>query len=161
MCSRAIYQNDNEMCFFPECDKLNTTGLLLISRLLRFTHGPSFPPFKVPDDDANLIPLEMDSDCVAQTWYRFLHMLRYKSTRIFTFYVSHVLIFVVLWTVYAVQFWENGSGRGSKMFLRGIVKQGKGQPLSTSCNLMKKILCQKLGISISQCDSCHDLLANK
>lgn len=53
--------------------------LLLKSRLLRFTHGPSFPPFKVPDDDATLILLEMDSDCVAQTWYRFLHMLRYKN----------------------------------------------------------------------------------
>ncbi|KAK1898076.1 Ral GTPase-activating protein subunit beta [Dissostichus eleginoides] len=47
----------------------------LTSRLLRFTHGPSFPPFKVPDEDASLIPLEMDNDCVAQTWYRFLHML--------------------------------------------------------------------------------------
>uniref|UniRef100_A0A3Q2ZWK8 Ral GTPase-activating protein subunit beta n=1 Tax=Kryptolebias marmoratus TaxID=37003 RepID=A0A3Q2ZWK8_KRYMA len=47
----------------------------LTSRLLRFTHGPSFPPFKVPDEDANLIPLEMDNDCVAQTWYRFLHMI--------------------------------------------------------------------------------------
>lgn len=46
------------------------------SRLLRFTHGPSFPPFKVPDEDAILIPIEMDNDCVAQTWYRFLHMLR-------------------------------------------------------------------------------------
>lgn len=45
------------------------------SRLLRFTHGPSFPPFKVPDEDANLIPVEMDNDCVAQTWYRFLHMI--------------------------------------------------------------------------------------
>lgn len=54
----------------------NFTSWLLQSRLLRFTHGPSFPPFKVPDEDANLIPLEMDSDCVAQTWYRFLHMLR-------------------------------------------------------------------------------------
>ncbi|KAJ8359230.1 hypothetical protein SKAU_G00157550 [Synaphobranchus kaupii] len=47
----------------------------LTSRLLRFTYGPSFPPFKVPDEDANLIPAEMDNDCVAQTWFRFLHML--------------------------------------------------------------------------------------
>lgn len=55
----------------------------LQSRLLRFTHGPSFPPFKVSDEDANLIPLEMDSDCVAQTWYRFLHMLRYINISAF------------------------------------------------------------------------------
>uniref|UniRef100_A0A4W3JP54 Ral GTPase-activating protein subunit beta n=1 Tax=Callorhinchus milii TaxID=7868 RepID=A0A4W3JP54_CALMI len=47
----------------------------LTSRLLRFTYGPSFPPFKVPDEDANLIPSEMDNDCVAQTWFRILHML--------------------------------------------------------------------------------------
>lgn len=59
-----------------ECDHLYIPVSLLQSRLLRFTHGPSFPPFKVPDEDANLIPLEMDNDCVAQTWYRFLHMLR-------------------------------------------------------------------------------------
>lgn len=45
-------------------------------RLLRFMYGPSFPPFKVPEEDSSLIPAEMDNDCVAQTWYRFLHMLR-------------------------------------------------------------------------------------
>ncbi|XP_051986112.1 ral GTPase-activating protein subunit beta-like isoform X6 [Xyrauchen texanus] len=47
----------------------------LTSRLLRFMYGPSFPPFKVPEEDATLIPAEMDNDCVSQTWYRFLHML--------------------------------------------------------------------------------------
>ncbi|XP_029102082.1 ral GTPase-activating protein subunit beta-like isoform X5 [Scleropages formosus] len=47
----------------------------LTSRLLRFTYGPSFPVFKVPDEDATIIPAEMDNDCVAQTWLRFLHML--------------------------------------------------------------------------------------
>ncbi|KAI1897030.1 hypothetical protein AGOR_G00078920 [Albula goreensis] len=47
----------------------------LTARLLQFTYGPSFPPFKVPDEDASLIPAEMDSDCVAQTWFRFLHIL--------------------------------------------------------------------------------------
>ncbi|XP_053568269.1 ral GTPase-activating protein subunit beta isoform X3 [Bombina bombina] len=47
----------------------------LTSRLLRFTYGPSFPPFKVPEEDANQIPAEMDNECVTQTWFRFLHML--------------------------------------------------------------------------------------
>ncbi|XP_053309407.1 ral GTPase-activating protein subunit beta isoform X4 [Spea bombifrons] len=47
----------------------------LTSRLLRFTYGPSFPPFKVPEEDASLIPAEMDNECVTQTWFRFLHML--------------------------------------------------------------------------------------
>ncbi|XP_078093087.1 ral GTPase-activating protein subunit beta isoform X7 [Mustelus asterias] len=47
----------------------------LTSRLLRFTYGPSFPPFKVPDEDAILIPADMDNDCISQTWFRILHML--------------------------------------------------------------------------------------
>ncbi|XP_072853155.2 ral GTPase-activating protein subunit beta isoform X4 [Pogona vitticeps] len=47
----------------------------LTARLLRFTYGPSFPPFKIPDEDAGLIPPDMDNECVAQTWFRFLHML--------------------------------------------------------------------------------------
>ncbi|KAM6977467.1 ral GTPase-activating protein subunit beta-like [Aplochiton taeniatus] len=59
----------------PVVEQWNRVACALTSRLLRFTHGPSFPPFKVPDEDANLIPIEMDNDCVAQTWYRFLHML--------------------------------------------------------------------------------------
>lgn len=59
----------------PVVEQWSRVACALTSRLLRFTHGPSFPPFKVPDEDATLIPLEMDNDCVAQTWYRFLHML--------------------------------------------------------------------------------------
>ncbi|XP_068601913.1 ral GTPase-activating protein subunit beta-like [Brachionichthys hirsutus] len=59
----------------PVVEQWSRVACALTSRLLRSTHGPSFPLFKVPDEDANLIPLEMDNDCVAQTWYRFLHML--------------------------------------------------------------------------------------
>ncbi|KAG9331181.1 hypothetical protein JZ751_019895 [Albula glossodonta] len=29
----------------------------------------------IPNEDASLIPAEMDSDCLAQTWFRFLHIL--------------------------------------------------------------------------------------
>ncbi|XP_035238591.1 ral GTPase-activating protein subunit beta-like isoform X4 [Anguilla anguilla] len=59
----------------PVVDQWSKVISALTSRLLRFTYGPSFPVFKVPDEDANLIPAEMDNDCVAQTWFRFLHML--------------------------------------------------------------------------------------
>uniref|UniRef100_A0A8C5DL61 Ral GTPase-activating protein subunit beta n=1 Tax=Gouania willdenowi TaxID=441366 RepID=A0A8C5DL61_GOUWI len=59
----------------PVVEQWSRVVCALTSRLLRFSHGPAFPPFKVPDEDAILIPLEMDNDCVAQTWYRFLHML--------------------------------------------------------------------------------------
>ncbi|XP_041112421.1 ral GTPase-activating protein subunit beta-like isoform X1 [Polyodon spathula] len=59
----------------PVVEQWSRVTCALTSRLLRFTYGPSFPPFKVPDEDANLIPAEMDNDCIAQTWFRFLHML--------------------------------------------------------------------------------------
>uniref|UniRef100_A0A8B9RJQ6 Ral GTPase-activating protein subunit beta n=1 Tax=Astyanax mexicanus TaxID=7994 RepID=A0A8B9RJQ6_ASTMX len=59
----------------PVVEQWSKVIAALTSRLLRFTYGPSFPPFKVPEEDASLIPAEMDNDCVAQTWYRFLHML--------------------------------------------------------------------------------------
>ncbi|KAG5836138.1 hypothetical protein ANANG_G00251400 [Anguilla anguilla] len=59
----------------PVVEQWSKVICALTSRLLRFTYGPAFPPFKVPDEDANLIPAEMDNDCVAQTWFRFLHML--------------------------------------------------------------------------------------
>ncbi|XP_041953409.1 ral GTPase-activating protein subunit beta-like isoform X2 [Alosa sapidissima] len=56
-------------------EQWNRVVAALTSRLLSFTYGPSFPPFKVPEEDAQLVPMEMDSDCVSQTWFRFLHML--------------------------------------------------------------------------------------
>ncbi|CAB1354255.1 unnamed protein product [Coregonus sp. 'balchen'] len=59
----------------PVVEQWSKVIAALTSRLLRFTYGTSFPPFKVPEEDANMIPTEMDNDCVAQTWFRFLHML--------------------------------------------------------------------------------------
>uniref|UniRef100_A0A8C2ERA2 Ral GTPase activating protein, beta subunit (non-catalytic) n=1 Tax=Cyprinus carpio TaxID=7962 RepID=A0A8C2ERA2_CYPCA len=59
----------------PVVEQWSKVIAALTSRLLRFMYGPSFPPFKVPEEDASLIPAEMDNDCVSQTWYRFLHML--------------------------------------------------------------------------------------
>ncbi|XP_063064371.1 ral GTPase-activating protein subunit beta-like [Engraulis encrasicolus] len=59
----------------PVVEQWSRVVAALTSRLLAFTYGPSFPPFKVPEEDAQLVPMEMDKDCVAQTWFRFLHML--------------------------------------------------------------------------------------
>ncbi|XP_045079590.1 ral GTPase-activating protein subunit beta-like isoform X6 [Coregonus clupeaformis] len=59
----------------PVVEQWSKVIAALTSRLLRFTYGPSFPLYKVPEEEANLIPTEMDNDCVAQTWFRFLHML--------------------------------------------------------------------------------------
>ncbi|KAM8917363.1 ral GTPase-activating protein subunit beta-like isoform 2-T2 [Spinachia spinachia] len=44
-------------------------------RLLLLTFGPSFPHFKVHDEDAALIPKDMDGHRVPHTWFRFLHLL--------------------------------------------------------------------------------------
>ncbi|XP_056606388.1 ral GTPase-activating protein subunit beta isoform X3 [Triplophysa dalaica] len=59
----------------PVVEQWSKVIAALTSRLLRFMYGPSFPLFKVPEEDSSLIPAEMDNDCVSQTWYRFLHML--------------------------------------------------------------------------------------
>ncbi|CAJ1051212.1 ral GTPase-activating protein subunit beta-like [Xyrichtys novacula] len=47
----------------------------LTSRLLLLTFGPTFPQFKVPDEDAALIPADMEDGRVSHTWFRFLHLL--------------------------------------------------------------------------------------
>ncbi|XP_037831473.1 ral GTPase-activating protein subunit beta isoform X3 [Kryptolebias marmoratus] len=46
----------------------------LTSRLLPLVFGSSFPPFKVSDEDAALVPAAMGDRHVSHTWFRFLHM---------------------------------------------------------------------------------------
>ncbi|KAM6927877.1 ral GTPase-activating protein subunit beta [Xenentodon cancila] len=46
----------------------------LTSRLLPMTFGPFFPPFEVPDEDAALVPADMEDERIPQTWFRFLHI---------------------------------------------------------------------------------------
>ncbi|KAF3690357.1 Ral GTPase-activating protein subunit beta p170 [Channa argus] len=46
----------------------------LTSRFLLLTFGPSFPRFKVPEEDAALIPADLEDYRVPETWFRFLHM---------------------------------------------------------------------------------------
>ncbi|XP_061400512.1 ral GTPase-activating protein subunit beta [Musca vetustissima] len=56
-------------------DQWNRVNMALTARLLEFTYGPAFPELKISDEDAQLIPLGMTNDCVAQTWYRFLRTI--------------------------------------------------------------------------------------
>uniref|UniRef100_T1JGQ1 Rap-GAP domain-containing protein n=1 Tax=Strigamia maritima TaxID=126957 RepID=T1JGQ1_STRMM len=56
-------------------DQWNRVNLALTSRLLKFVYGHNFPALKIPEEDAHLVPVEMSNDCVAQTWFRFLHTL--------------------------------------------------------------------------------------
>ncbi|XP_065357088.1 ral GTPase-activating protein subunit beta isoform X5 [Calliphora vicina] len=56
-------------------DQWNRVNLALTARLLEFTYGPAFPELKISEEDAQLIPVGMTNDCVAQTWYRFLRTI--------------------------------------------------------------------------------------
>ncbi|KAM4588066.1 ral GTPase-activating protein subunit beta-like [Odontesthes bonariensis] len=46
----------------------------LTSRLLPLTFGPHFPNFEVPDEDAALVPCEMEDERIPHIWLRFLLM---------------------------------------------------------------------------------------
>ncbi|XP_018330220.1 ral GTPase-activating protein subunit beta isoform X2 [Agrilus planipennis] len=54
-------------------EQWNRVNLALTSKVLAFMYGPNFPDFKVGEDD--LIPPDMNNDCIVQSWYRFLNTL--------------------------------------------------------------------------------------
>uniref|UniRef100_A0A336MJE4 CSON013173 protein n=1 Tax=Culicoides sonorensis TaxID=179676 RepID=A0A336MJE4_CULSO len=57
-------------------DQWNRVNLILTSRLLAFTYGPSFPELKIiPEEDKQLMPSDVSDDCIAQSWYRFLRII--------------------------------------------------------------------------------------
>ncbi|XP_049763292.1 ral GTPase-activating protein subunit beta isoform X1 [Schistocerca cancellata] len=56
-------------------EQWNRVNILLTARLLEFMYGPSFPEIKIPEEDAQLIPANASRDCIAQSWFRFLHCL--------------------------------------------------------------------------------------
>ncbi|KAK3094041.1 hypothetical protein FSP39_023374 [Pinctada imbricata] len=48
----------------------------LTYHLLKFMNGPDFPELHLIDEEAQLIPMGMTDDCIAQCWFRFLHMIQ-------------------------------------------------------------------------------------
>ncbi|KAJ9585304.1 hypothetical protein L9F63_002889, partial [Diploptera punctata] len=56
-------------------EQWNRVNLALTARLLDFMYGPTFPELKISEEDAQLIPSGMTNDCIAQSWFRFLHCL--------------------------------------------------------------------------------------
>ncbi|KAK9703556.1 RALGAPB N-terminal domain [Popillia japonica] len=54
-------------------EQWNRVNLALMSKLLLFMYGPTFPELKIGEDD--LIPSGMSNDCIAQSWYRFLNTI--------------------------------------------------------------------------------------
>ncbi|KAL4239114.1 hypothetical protein ACF0H5_003817 [Mactra antiquata] len=49
----------------------------LTARLLKFMYGPDYPELVVSEDDGGmLVPSDMSNDCIAQSWFRFLHIIQ-------------------------------------------------------------------------------------
>ncbi|XP_056022408.1 ral GTPase-activating protein subunit beta-like isoform X3 [Ostrea edulis] len=48
----------------------------LTCRVLSFTQGPDYPKLTLTDEDSQLIPPSMTYDCIAQCWFRFLHIVQ-------------------------------------------------------------------------------------
>lgn len=48
----------------------------LTAHVLSFTQGPDYPKLTLADDEAQLIPTAMTYDCIAQCWFRFLHIIQ-------------------------------------------------------------------------------------
>ncbi|KAL7044929.1 hypothetical protein ACKWTF_002104 [Chironomus riparius] len=75
-------------------EQWNRVNLALTSRLLEFMYGPSFPELKIPDEDNQLIPLEMTNDCVAQVWYRFVRIMGSPTALCCPQVISHTPAFM-------------------------------------------------------------------
>ncbi|XP_071799267.1 ral GTPase-activating protein subunit beta-like isoform X2 [Asterias amurensis] len=56
-------------------EQWNRINKVLTSRLLKILYGPEFPTLVIAEEDSLIIPVELDNDGIAQTWFRFLHIL--------------------------------------------------------------------------------------
>ncbi len=76
--SPSLWKTLREMCMNWRhrsglIDQWNRVNLSLMSRMLPMMLGPKFPQLRIDDIDAALVPSTMTYECVAQSWYRFLH----------------------------------------------------------------------------------------
>ncbi|KAK3862467.1 hypothetical protein Pcinc_031674 [Petrolisthes cinctipes] len=57
-------------------DQWNRINFALTRKLIGFMYGPTFPEILIStEDDLNIIPSNMSRDCIAQVWYRILHII--------------------------------------------------------------------------------------
>ncbi|XP_037300886.1 ral GTPase-activating protein subunit beta-like [Manduca sexta] len=78
--SPALWRTLREHCMrwrhrAPLTDHWARVSLCLTARLLTILYGPMFPALPIAEEDANLIPADMSSEAVIQTWYRILHTI--------------------------------------------------------------------------------------
>ncbi|XP_063861323.1 ral GTPase-activating protein subunit beta-like isoform X6 [Scylla paramamosain] len=56
-------------------EQWNRINFALTRKLICFMYGSSFPEISISEDDLNIIPTNMSKDCIAQVWYRILHII--------------------------------------------------------------------------------------
>lgn len=76
----TLWRTLREMCggwrhHMETVQQWNRVCKVLTSKLLQLLYGPNFPPLKVESGDEKIVPVEMDPNTLAQTWFRFLHIL--------------------------------------------------------------------------------------
>ncbi|KAJ0174961.1 hypothetical protein K1T71_009102 [Dendrolimus kikuchii] len=59
----------------PLTEQWTRASLCLTARLLKNMYGPLFPAMPISEEDANLIPADMSTEAVMQSWYRILHTI--------------------------------------------------------------------------------------
>ncbi|CAH1262037.1 RALGAPB [Branchiostoma lanceolatum] len=78
--SPPLWKTLREMCITwrhhaAMVDQWNRFNVLLTSKVLKIMYGPEFPELKIAEEDIPMVPADMQSECVVQTWFRFLHVL--------------------------------------------------------------------------------------
>ncbi|KAM4582558.1 ral GTPase-activating protein subunit beta [Fundulus diaphanus] len=79
--SRSLWQTFRQMFgswrYQPAVvEQWSRVAAALTSRLLPQRFGPSYPHFEVPDEDAALVPADMEDERVSHTWFQVLHLFR-------------------------------------------------------------------------------------
>ncbi|XP_070179509.1 ral GTPase-activating protein subunit beta-like isoform X2 [Littorina saxatilis] len=49
---------------------------VLTAHMIRTMYGPNYPQLVILEDDAQMVPAEMNSESITQAWFRFLHIVQ-------------------------------------------------------------------------------------
>lgn len=80
--SPSLWKTFRKMCIYWRHHEALVThwhkvNHALTSKLLKFMYGPDYPELVIPEDEGgSLVPADMTNDCIAQSWFRFLHVIQ-------------------------------------------------------------------------------------
>ncbi|XP_050404785.1 ral GTPase-activating protein subunit beta isoform X2 [Patella vulgata] len=79
--SPSLWKTFRNMCLFWRhheglVHQWHKVNFALTSRLMRNMYGPDYPELVIIEDDSQIIPDGMTNECIAQTWFRFLHIVQ-------------------------------------------------------------------------------------